>query len=227
MKLIPLKIASFFLLAISFYKPLYSQDCMLLFATEICNASSYYFDINRSREMYLSPTGDGVEINKSKLKSSNFQIIERPHDSFTFIPKMLGPAKISAYVKLSNGKKTLIQREFEVVQLPSLKLELFSSNPEHNFMWLKLTDTNSGEDVSNDYQLCILDFTLTSASGEKKHEGVLHFQKAYFPSISLAEISSYFELNDQLTISMSVMHKEYMLPQIINETTFTVESLWK
>lgn len=199
----------------------------MVFVTEICNASSYYFDINKSRQLYLEPNEAGLEVKKCKIKSSSFEIVESPGESFTFIPKTLGPAKVNAYVKLSNGKKALVQREFEIVQLPQLKLELFSSNPEHNFMWLKLTDMDSGQDLSSEYELCILDFTLTSESGDRKHSGVLHFQKTYFPSISLNEISTYFELNDQLTITMGVMHKVYKLPQGIKETTFTINTLWK
>lgn len=219
------KIASLFALAICFCNPFYGQDCQFIFDTQPCYESNYYFELYKSRRLYLEATDAKVYVEKFKVKAENFQIESHSYH-FTATPTQLGKTALVAKVRLSNGKKVVVRKEVEIVQLPAIKLELASSNPEHDFMWLKLRDSLTGEDVSSQYNICMLEFRLESPSGQQKVEEVIISDKTYFPSISLRKFSSKFEISDKLIVTLRVTHKKFGLLQTLVPASFTITTLW-
>lgn len=224
------KIASTFLLAILFLDTGYSQGLKFYPVGEVCSSSDYYLEINKAHKFYID--GESKDLNEDHIKSykvSGKKInVEQPKPNqygFSVTPVQIGKFELMAKIKLTDGRKIMIRQEYEVVKLPDLKLELFSSNPDHNFIWFKLVEMNTGKDVSNDYSICMLDYELLTSDGKRKQGGVI-VSNTYFPSISLDEFASKFELNDTLIISLRVIHKKYHLVKELPSSSLIITRLW-
>ncbi|MBK9192077.1 MAG: hypothetical protein IPM77_11495 [Crocinitomicaceae bacterium] len=117
-------------------------------------------------------------------------------------------------------------REFISVELPALCLELSHSTPDHQFIWLELKDVDKNQTVNGDYEICLLKFTLFDSTGNIKTTGIVQTESDFFPSISLKEFNTTFELNDELTIQMIIIHKEYDLIIGVESSALIIDKLW-
>lgn len=223
-------IASIYLLAICFYTPGFAQ---LQFSVQsyTCDENTYYLQLETAETLWIANDGDTLsraDFDSFSVKGRNL-ICEKPDPrslSFTLKPKATGQTKIKARIKFKNGQKLQVKETFEVVAMPKLCLELSASSPDHTFIWLKIREEGSGKEVSNDYEICMLEYTLHNSAGMLKEEGVIASDQWFFPSISLQQISAAFELQDALVITASVIHKKYRLLNYIAPTTLIIEKLW-
>jgi hypothetical protein len=145
---------------------------------------------------------------------------------FYITPHNPGVIKVKAKVEFKNGRREKIKREFISVDLPDLCLELSHSTPDHQFIWLELRNALSNEIVNELYEICLMKFTLRNSKGEQKTTGIVQTEVDFFPSISLKDFNTTFELGDELTIQMIIIHKEYKLIQGVESSTLIIDKLW-
>lgn len=199
------------------------------FTCERNSQPSQYLEFDKTEHIYLDGNWNSINndsIKSYKLKSKNFDI-SGSHGSYFVTPKTLGTATLVAKVKLVNGKKVNVSQEFDIVELPEIEVSISVTSPDSKFMWLSISDKKTGLLISeHDYDICVLDFELTDSSGKTKESGVYMEKNDFFPSVTLTELPSKFELNDRLRLGISLVHKKYGLVVWNGDQLITITKLW-
>ncbi|MBI3135454.1 MAG: hypothetical protein HYZ14_12330 [Bacteroidetes bacterium] len=166
------------------------------------------------------------EIKKVRFKSENLKTSKGFSDFLTIAaPKETGNAKLSVKVITKNKSKFIFVKNYTVVELPELTVEIAVTDPASKFMWLNLIETGTGQNVTGSFNLCKIEFELAGKDGKIKEYGISCKGDEFFPSVTLHNLPSLFELNDILRLNMVVMHHEYDLPVYIQKELI-IENLW-
>lgn len=190
-----------------------------------CVKNDFYLSLTERQNLFVF-NAESIAFDKFKIKTQNLKIIEQDGLNFTIQPIDTGKATVQVFIKTKNKESVILSRDFEVVKLPEMKLELSTSSPDHDFIWLRLLDTKSSVDITEHYNLCVLDFTLRDSAGTIKGKGPIH-NSNFFPSVNVKELNQKFEIGDRLEIAISVIHKKYQLLQHVPSQIKTIDHLWK
>lgn len=160
-----------------------------------------------------------------KLSSADFDIKKLSHNGiifFSLIPLHTGKCEIVATAKNKEGTKLRYITVLEAVELPSLSLETWITSADKEFLWLRLRDQLTGENMNDHYNLCVLHYELNNADHQLKESGSVGTGTEFFPSIQLRELGIRFVSGDLLKIKLSVIHKNYGLIQTLPETELII-----
>ena len=204
------------------------QQANIHFVTYACDEPIDFVELDRTRVGFIDwyETSSTVQIKKLKLHAKNLEINTKNNEDFEFTPKKLGAARIKSKITSTNGHKIKLIKDIEVVELPKLDIVIDVTAPDSKFMWLKVIDLATEQPIEFKFQICMLNFHLYDSLGNPKEGNVQIRLDDFFPSISLQEIGTKFEINDKLEIGLSLIHKEYNLLIAVNKT-FIIDSLWK
>jgi hypothetical protein len=234
MKLLNIKIASFFLLAISFYQPIFGQNnAAFTLAKEVnatCeNNANPYVELGSNYIFYLnlldSINTSTIKKVKYKSKEIDFSAIKDNPAKISATPIKTGKTCITAKVTMNDGSKQKEQFSWSVMELPELQVEITVTSPDSKFMWLNLIEKSTGQSANSSFNLCSINFTLSDSAGNLKESGKSEKGDEYFPSVTLRKLPVQFQLNDRLSLKIIVTHYESNLPVVINQE-LTITSLW-
>jgi len=189
----------------------------------------YYLDLNKTFKVYID--SDSTILNednsvKAKVKSKELKI-KREDYAFSITPLKTGKAKLTAKVKLNNGQTIIIEKVYEVVDLPELELAIDVTSPDSKFSWLKITNKTTGEPFDAlPYDFHWFDFELKDSLGEVKENAVYVKEGDFFPSVTLTNLHTLFEIGDELDVCISLIHKKYGLYLNCCQTIL-IKKLWK
>lgn len=228
----PFQNAGIFLLAFFFATQTFSQRCIEK-ESSTCDSNPVYLELNKLYTFYLNQDSNSSLQELSQIKSFkviapdyNIVRVDKNDQQADLIPLKTGSCAVRFVIKTALNEKIIYEKTYEVVILPELTISIASSAPGHDFIWLKLTD-ESGIDCTDDYDLCLIKYTLTDSTGEFKTNGTICHDPDYFPSVSLRGIRQYFALHDLLTLDVSTIHKRYGLVNPVTRCTIEVKSLWE
>ncbi|MBK9592090.1 MAG: hypothetical protein IPO32_11485 [Crocinitomicaceae bacterium] len=234
MKFVNIKIASFLLLAISFYSPVFGQkNASFTLSKEVrgtCeNYANPYIEIGRNYMFYLtsldSLNRSSIKKVKYKSKEIDFTVVENNPAKVSATPMKTGKASITTKVTLEDGTKQKQQFSWSVMELPELQVEITVTSPDSKFMWLNLIEKSTGQSANSSFNLCSIDFVLSDSAGNLKESGKSEKGDEYFPSVTLRKLPVQFQLNDRLKLEIIVTHYESNLPVVISQE-LTITSLW-
>jgi len=195
-----------------------------------CDENSKYIEYGKSEDVYIDGDGGALSedsIKTVKIKGKNF-VITQEFSSYTITPKKLGKSVLIAKVRLKNGNTLKLKQEFVIVEMPEIEVEISVTSPDSKFMWLNIVDKSTGQPINtNDYDICMLDFQLFDSAGVIKESGVYVKKDDFFPSVTLVELPTKFELNDKLYLGLSLIHKKYNLLVSNKGQIITITKLWK
>ena len=205
------------------------QDLKFYFVEYTCDENTDYIKYGTSEIVYIDGNRDSLNensIKSAKVKGKNFVITKELSD-YTITPKKLETCSLVAKVKLKNGNKLKIVHEFIVVEIPEIEVEILVTSPDSKFMWLNILDKKTRQPLNpDDYDICMLDFQLYNSSGILKESGVYAQKDDFFPSVTLVELPTKFELNDKLHLDLSIVHKKYNLLVSNSAQIITITKLW-
>jgi len=189
----------------------------------------YYLDLNKTFEVYIDSDSTILNENnivKAKVKSKELKIKKGDY-TYSITPLKIGKTKLTAKVKLKNGQTIFIEKEYEVVDLPELELAIDVTSPDSKFSWLKITNKTDGEPFDvRPYDFHWLSYELTDSLGKYK-EGSVDLKKGdFFPSVTLTNLHTLFDIGDKLEVCISLIHKKYGLYLNCCQTIL-IEKLWK
>ncbi|MBL7898876.1 MAG: hypothetical protein JNJ99_10100 [Crocinitomicaceae bacterium] len=204
----------------------YSQkETFLKVLENECDWNETYIGLLREETLFLD--AGSSEIIDCKISASKCAVRSDFHGNrYQITPLKTGSIHVKAKIEYKNGSKEKLKREFISVELPELCLDLSHSTPDHQFIWLELKEVSENKIVNDDYEICLMKFTLSDSTGKIKTSGIVQTESDFFPSISLKEFNSTFELGDELIIQMIIIHKEYDLPVGVESSTLIIDKLW-
>lgn len=207
-----------------------AQELKFYVVDYTCDENTKYIKYGTSEKVYIDGIRESLNedsIKSVKVKGKNF-IISKEFSDYTITPKKLGKSNLVANVKLKNGDKLKIVHEFVVVEMPEIEVGILVTSPDSKFMWLNILDKKTRKPINpDDFDICMLDFELLDSSGKTKESGVYIEKNDFFPSVTLTELPSRFELNDQLHIGLSLVHKKYNLLVGNGGQIITITKIWK
>ena len=180
------------------YQISFSQNIKFYVVEYTCDTNIKYIKYGTSETLYIDC--DGVSLNEDSIKSAKVKgknfIITDEFLSYTITPNRLGKSTLVAKVKLKNGNRLKLEQEFIVVEMPEIEVEISVTSPDSKFMWLNILDKNTRQPINPaDYDICMLDFELFDSLGILKEQGVYINKDDFFPSVTLVELPTKFELN--------------------------------
>lgn len=201
--------------------------------SDACMERATCLELGKKRTVcidYGSENPNQRQIESVKIKGKRVKVIETEiygsSADIPILPKRIGKTTITALITFKDGSTEIVTKSFEIVEQPEIKLALGNSSPDHRFLWLRILDASSNQDVSINYNFCEIMYTLKSSSGELKEDGGVP-NAVYFPSIELSNSGVRFELGDSIELSISVIHKKFGLVKKLPSTTLVIENLWR
>lgn len=234
MKFVNIRIVSFFLLAISFYSPVFGQkNAAFSLSKEVSktceNYANPYVELGRNYIFYLTSRDslNEASIKKVKYKSKeiDFTVVKNNPVKVNATPIKTGKASITTKITLEDGTKQKQQFNWSVMELPELLVEITVTSPDSKFMWLNLIEKSTGQSANSSFDLCSIDFSLSDSAGNLKESGKSEKGDEYFPSVTLRKLPVQFQVNDRLKLEIVVTHYESNLPVVISQE-LTITSLW-
>jgi len=209
-----------------------SQDAYFVQTGINCSdVNTKYLATNKANIIAVAlNTGDANEvIKKCKLTitGANFYFLKNT-GIFWITPNNAGTVTVTASIKTSKGKKIVLSCLFEAVKIPEISVEIDVTSPDSRFMWFKLIDKKTATILNpQDYEVCQINYTLTDSLDTIKEQASSNNDADFFPSLTLQELPSRFQLNDKLHINISIIDKKTGIGITNNGQTIIINKLWK